>query len=361
MSFDCPRWPPPWPEIGSAIQQAVSSGQWGRYHSQPHDQLQQVIAESLDSPAVRLCASGSAAIEAALKAAGVGPGQEVILAAFDYPGNFRTIESVGAKPVLVDVDQSSLSLSPQSLAAAAGDAVTAVIASHLYGNAAEIVALRNECDERGWTLIEDACQVPGMKIESQQAGTLGHLGTFSFGGSKPLSAGNGGAILTAENRMAVRIDSLLDRPGDVSPLSALQCAALLPQWSRLDQCNQLRNATVRYLESEVLPQLETWQWLSKQQPKVDATHYKVAWAAQSLGHRAKVVHHAKELGLPIGEGFRAMARSSQRRCRKPVGLENAARFGETIFVLDHAALLLDESRHGELGEALLQLHRDTGS
>ncbi len=358
MKFDCPSWPPEWPEIRASINQTIDSGNWGSYRSDQQEQLKTAISATFSASHVRLCCSGTAAIEIALKAAGVRPGHEVILAALDYPGNFRTIELVGARPVLVDVDQ-TLSIDPKSLAAVAAADVRAVIASHIYGNAADIKNLKSECDRRGWVLIEDACQVPGMTIGGAPAGSIGHLGTLSFGGSKPLTAGSGGAILTNESRFAVKIDSILDRPSDASPLSPLQAAALLPQLQRLQECNQRRVATVRHLESKVISHLARWLWLSQSREHVEPAYYKVAWAAQSAEHRAAIIDLAAKLGLPIGEGFRSMVRSSERRCRKPVALHQSTRLGETIFVLDHAALLIREDRYRELGDMLQQLEQHT--
>lgn len=359
MRFDCPPWPPQWPDIRTAITATIDSGSWGSYRSCEQEQLKEAISTSSLVDYVRLCASGSAAIEIALRAAGVGPGDEAVVAAFDYPGNFRTVELVGARPVLIDVKEKTLSINPEQLEAVASDNVRAVIASHLYGNAADIHRLREFCDECSWILIEDACQVPGMKIGGSAAGSIGHLGTLSFGGSKPLTAGNGGAILTNDSRFAARIDGMLDRPSDVNPLSVMQAAALLPQLTRLSQCNELRVKAIGYLESNVIEQLQSWKFLSPLRGQVQPTHYKIAWAARSIEHRAAIIKRATELGLPMGEGFRAMARSSERRCRKPVALEQSSRFGETVFVLDHAALLLPSDRHRELGELLVQVEKET--
>ncbi len=341
------------------VDEIIDSGQWGCYRSGQQEQLKLAIGEAFSAGHVRLCCSGTAAIELALKAAGVRAGDEVMVAAFDYPGNFRTIELVGARPVLIDVDEYSLGIDASQLADAAGPQVRAVIASHLFGKAADVGELRAQCDDRGWILIEDACQVPGMTINGSAAGSIGHLGTLSFGGSKPLTAGNGGALLTNESRFAARLDSMIDRPSDAYPLSPLQAASLLPQLQRLADCNRQRIETVRYLESQVIVQLESWRWLSGLTKSVSPAHYKVAWAVRSPEQRAAIISRAAEVGLPIGAGFRSMSRSSERRCRKPVALERATRLGETVLVLDHAALLLGQDRHQQLGDLLLQLEQET--
>ncbi len=359
MPFRCPDWPPSWPEIEESVLAAVRSGQWGRYRSEMAENLQTQLAQRFQSRHVRLCCSGSAAIETALRAAGVGSGDEVIVSAYDYPGNLRGVELVGARPVLVDVARDSFGIDPHDLARAAGEKVRAVISSHLFGVATEMAALRQGCDDRGWVLIEDACQVPGMRIGEKPAGSFGHFAALSFGGSKPLSAGSGGALLTSDLRLSARLGPLLDRPSDVIPLSSLQAAVLLPQMERLQELCQQRTETVSFLETEVSDRLQDWRWLSPLSSGVAPSHYKIAWQAKSAPHRRRIVEQASRLGLPIGEGFRDHSRCSQRRCRKPVSLPRSTELGETVFVLDHSALLIESSQHSELAQYLTELHDRT--
>ena len=372
MPLRIPTWPPQWPEIEACVVRSIRSGEWGNYHSQACESLCDDLARRFQVRHVRLCCSGSAAVEIALRAAGIGPGDEVILSAFDYPGNFRTAELLGARPVLIDLAPDSVRMSVENLQAAGSGRVKAVIASHLFGVPADIGRIRQWCDDQGWVLIEDACQVPGMQIEIppgeqsegrsdllSPAGSLGHFGTLSFGGSKPLTAGNGGALLTNDPRLAARLGPLLDRPSDVMPLSPLQAAALRPQLDRLDETNRRRRATVDFIQSHVVPRLGRWQWLSPTDPSVSPSYYKTAWAAEDEGHRQRILQESARLGLPIGEGFKSMTRCSERRCRKPASLPHAERIGNTLFVLDHTALLVDADQYPTLAEALIDLHDAT--
>ena len=357
--FQCPSWPPAWPEISAAANAAIESGDWGRYRSDLQEQVCQSIGELAAAPHVRLCGSGTAAVELSLRAAGVGPGNEVVLAAFDYPGNLRSIEVTGARAVLVDIDPETMGMDPCGLENAASENVRAVIASHLYGNAARITEIKEICDAHQWVLIEDACQVPGMTIDDVPAGRTGHLATFSFGGSKPLTAGNGGAILTSESRFIAKINSLLDRPSDTQPLSSLQSAVLVPQLKRLTELHQMRRATVEFLQRDVIADLRSWRFLSKPQRNIESSHYKIAWSAQTTEHRDRILQQSVDFGLPVGEGFRSHHKCSPRRVRKPAGLDNAAAMGDSLFVLDHSALLLQPERYSELADALCELERST--
>jgi dTDP-4-amino-4,6-dideoxygalactose transaminase len=300
----------------------------------------------------RLTCSGSAAIELALRASRVGPGDEVILAAYDYPGNFRSIEILGACPVLVDVAPGSPCIDSDQIEIAASDKVVAVIASHLYGQAADIAALRQICDERGWILIEDACQVPGMRIGDRPAGSFGDVAALSFGGSKPITAGSGGALLAGNERLAARLSAIIDRPSDTFPLSPLQAAVIPPQLDRLDELNQRRSETAKFL-IDAFPEVD---WIDSNQDDVVPAHYKLAW--KETPHAAANESDTKSgsaegsPSLPIGEGFRTTAGASDRRCRKPVPLDRSIELSETCMLLDHRALLIEADRYAELADLL---------
>lgn len=359
MQFKCPCWPPDSSELNAEIQAAVSqlvdSGEWARYKS-PHQELvRKSLAELSGCEHVRLCGSGSAAVEIALRAAGVGPGDEVIVAAYDYGGNFRAIEAVGAKPVLVDVAPNSVTINAEQVAQFANGpdagSIKSVLVSHLYGVAAPVQPLRDLCDQKNWTLIEDACQVPGMNIDGRPAGSFGDIATFSFGGSKPLTAGNGGAVVTNSSRMSSRMNALLDRPSDSQPLSSLQCAVLLPQLNHLPKLNAKRRATISQLASVALG---TWTFLSGPVDSVLASHYKAAWLCDSQETRDRAIEKAAANGLPMGVGFRSMSRSSERRCRKPFPLDRSLQLEEQIVLLDHTALLVEPDQISVLIDCLAE-------
>ncbi len=356
MPFDCPAWPPRWPEIEDAVGRLFRSGDWGRYHAEVCAQLETCLRELFATEHVRLCCSGTAALEIALRASKIGPQDEVILAAYDYPGNFRTVELLGARPVLVDVAADSPCIDPGQVAEVAGDRVRAVIASHLYGNPAPMAELRQICDQRGWMLIEDACQAIGMEIEGRPIGHHAHVATLSFGGSKLISAGSGGALLIHAPSLGARLGPLLDRPGDVFPLAPLQAAVINPQLDRLEQMNRCRDEVARYLQRDVNPRLSQWRWMSPERDGINPAYYKVAWMAQSSEHRQQIIEASEREGLPIGSGFRTMSGCSPRRCGKPVPTPRSDELSECLFVLDQRALLLKPPQRGELGEALRRVH-----
>ena len=184
-----PEWPVPDPDVADALRKAYESGSWGKYHGGNVERLEEQLAKYHDVPFALTCGSGTFAVEAALRSLKVGPGDEVILAAYDYPGNFHAVHAVGAMPVLVDVEAANWNLAPEQLAHAINPKTRAIIASHLHGG---VVPVREVCDfatAHGLLVVEDAAQAPGAIVQGRRAGTWGDVGILSFGGSKLLTAG----------------------------------------------------------------------------------------------------------------------------------------------------------------------------
>src|SRR6516164_9770115 len=115
-----PAWPLPDDAVAEALQAAWRDGSWGKYDGGRVRQLEERLAAEHGGGYALTCGSGTFAVELALRALKVGPGDEVILAAYDYPGNFLAIHAVGATPVLADVDPDNFNLAPEALADAIG-------------------------------------------------------------------------------------------------------------------------------------------------------------------------------------------------------------------------------------------------
>ncbi len=133
-----PLWPLPDPEIDQLVQQALRSGSWGRYEAEYGSRLVEQLRELHGVEHVMTCCSGTLAVELALRGLRVRPGDEVILAGYDFPGNFRAIEAVGAFPVLVDIEPRTWCLAAGQLQAAVNRQTRAVIVSHLHGGLADM-------------------------------------------------------------------------------------------------------------------------------------------------------------------------------------------------------------------------------
>lgn len=340
-----PLWPPRDRAIEQSLQDAWASGQWGNYHSDLADQLTDSLAELMHIDEVRLCCSGTMAVELALRGVGIQSGDEVVLAAYDYPGNLRCIELLGATPVLVDVEAGGVTMSLSSLQQVDRPAVKAVLISHLYGQLADVQAIRKVCDERGWMLVEDACQVPGAGWSGsnrvRSVGAMSHVSTLSFGGSKPLTAGSGGAVMTNDDHVAARIRSYAERPSDTFGLSPLQCAVLIPQLLSLGAMNERRLRNVHQLAEldwESIGIRLIQQDIGDNRP----SYYKLALAVRNSDRRADLRHQLAAIGITTGEGFRSAHRMSERRVGKPVSLENASHLTDELVLIDHRFLLAED-------------------
>lgn len=370
-----PCWPSDQDEITEAVVRAISSGHWSRYSNgpnaidgSPHHRLTEKLHQNFRSPFVRLVSSGTAAVELALRVCRLGPGDEIILSAFDYPGNLRCISMLGADPVMVDIQPRRWSIDVQQVVDAISPQTKAILASHLYQNMADISELRRIADEAGIYLIEDACQSPGAEImtpagTTKAAGTIGHIGTLSFGGTKLLTSGNGGAILTEDARLAQRLTVALERPSDTFPLSQLQSASLLPQIESLAYWNTKRQQGARWF-TEQLAKLSSDQGANSMfflphlvSADSSASLYKFAFFTGTASIRDQLLTRVRVLGIPCGHGFPCFAKRAARRSREISDLAYAARAAETTVVLDHRALIADlplrEEIVGEVAKAMM--------
>lgn len=350
-----PPWPPADDEVRDALLRAYVSGDWGRYHGDHCEALRMKLADQFGVSRVTLCCSGTFAVELALRAAGVTAGDEVILAAYDFSGNFRAIEAVGARPVLVDVDPGTFSLDATQLDDALSPSVSAIIVSHLHGRLAPIGDVRRFADHHGLMLVEDACQCPGATIDGLPAGAIGHVGVLSFGGSKLLTAGRGGALLTTDEALHQRAKVFANRGNDAFALSELQAAVLAPQLDRLAERNTRRAAAVARLMAALAnsPQLDVPRPLTE---TYRPTYYKLGmhFRATDRSGRADFITAAQKRGLPIDAGFRGFARRSSRRCRRVGDLPHAAATADDMLVLHHPVLLEPDDVIDQLAVAMIE-------
>lgn len=337
-----PDWPPPDAEVAEALARAAGDGSWGRYHGPHGTQLTERLAELFDIPHVTLCCSGTIAVELALRGLRVGPADEVILAGYDFGGNFHSILATGAQPVLVDIDPARATLDPTELAGALSKQTKAIVVSHLHGGVARMPAICEFAAEHGLAVVEDACQMPGGTLEGRPLGTWGDVGVLSFGGSKLLTAGRGGALLTRRADVHQRIKLLTERGNQTVPLSELQAAVLLPQLDRLAERNARRRAAVERLTSQ-LRELPGLSPLGQADPDAEPGYYKLGWRydAEQFGGRSRDDFSAavRAEGVALDPAFRDFAGKSRSRCRHVGSLTHSREAGRSLLVLHHPVLL----------------------
>lgn len=368
---ELPQGPPPWPKPLPAVREALAAawgdGSWGRYHGPHGERLQAALQELTATQHSWLCASGTVAVELALRGLKVGAGDEVILAAYDFPGNFRAIEAVGARPVLVDLAPHSWSIDVAAVAEATSPQAKAIIVSHLHGSLADMPRLRQVADQNGLAIVEDVCQAPGAVMAHRPAGSWGDVGVFSFGGSKLLTAGRGGALVTNRPDIVQRLRVFCDRGNDAFPLSELQAAVLLPQFQHLADDNQRRRQNATRLQS-ASDSLDSHDCVSLIPLRL--THgladqpvfYKLPWllAAGAIDSdeialaqvRREFIAAVRAEGVALDEGFRGFALRTTQRCRAIGALSRARQAAARTVLLHHPVLLESAETVCQTGRAM---------
>ncbi|QDV68179.1 L-glutamine:scyllo-inosose aminotransferase [Rosistilla carotiformis] len=358
-SLPLPNWPPATAAIADSIRDVVQSGDWGSYTAQAAKLLASQLASAFQVEHVRLCGSGTAAIELALQAVQVRPESEVILAGYDYPGNIRAIESVGGKPVIVDTQPGRWVIDVDQVENAINDSTSAILASHLYGNLFDAERLRAIADTHRIALIEDACQVHGASLAGRPAGSWGDVGILSFGGSKLMTSGSGGAMLMSDDRIAQRATLAAERPSPVAPLCGLQAAALLPQLSTLPAWNAQRRVAVGRLKDRLRPS-RLWRFAEETPGEAETTYFKVAWFLPPAVDREAVIAAGLAAGIPLGPGFNGFLRRARRRYRTLGELRESGICGERSVVMDHRVLLANAEVIDCVAERLLAIENAIG-
>lgn len=360
-----PAWPGPDPEIFAALEAAYQDGSWGKYHGGNCDRLEAELRAHLGVEHVLLCGSGTFAVELALRALQIGPGDEVLLAGYDYAGNFLNVHAVGGQPVLVDVDPANWNLSLEHLEHAIGRNSKALIVSHLHGGIVHMREVMALAEAHGLAVIEDAAQCPGARVQGRSAGTWGDAGIVSFGGSKLLSAGRGGALLTSSAEVHQRARTLRARGNLLCPLSELQAAVVLPQLRKLDGRNEERLLSVRGLATLLagVPGLT----LLRNQPDEGSRpgYYKVGFQfdAEKFGlSRVMFVKALRAEGIAVDEGFTALhVGRSSKRYRAGSTLGEAERAHHGAVVLHHPVLLEGAHALVEIAQAVRKVHAHRGT
>jgi dTDP-4-amino-4,6-dideoxygalactose transaminase len=217
----------------------------------PVEQFESEFADWCGSKYSVGVSSGTAALELALRALEIGPGDEVIVPTNSFIATAEAVSAVGATPRLVDVDEDTSLLTAEIVAAALTPATRCVIPVHLYGRTVEMGPLADLCAEHDLYLIEDACQAHGSTYEGKRAGSIGHVGCFSFYPTKNLGAwGDGGALVTDDEAIAAKVRLLRshgegarhhhEMPARTDRLDGLQAAILSVKLGHLDEANQRR-------------------------------------------------------------------------------------------------------------------------
>ena len=237
------------PDIERQIQEVVSTTSFILGEHVRH--FEQAFAAYLGVNHALGVANGTDALYLALRASGIGPGDEVITASNTFIATTEAITGVGAQIVLVDVDPISYTLDPTQVEAVVTSRTKAIIPVHLYGQPADMNAIMTIAERHGLLVVEDACQAHGAWYEGRRVGTIGHIGCFSCYPGKNLGAfGDAGIIVTNDDSVAERLRLLANHgsmtkyhheiEGWNSRLDTIQAAVLGVKLPHLDEWNAAR-------------------------------------------------------------------------------------------------------------------------
>ena len=212
--------------------------------------LEQALAERLGIEHAVAVSSGTTALACALFALGVGAGDEVLVPDVTFIATANAVTLTGARPVLVDVEPSSLAMNPQLAERAISPRTKAILPVHVSGRAGTLEGILALAKKKGLPVVEDAAEALGVIVRGQPLGTYGELGCFSFSPNKTITTGQGGLVVTRNSGLARRIRELKDQGraergtggDDAHPvlgfnfkLTNLQAAVGLVQLEELDQ------------------------------------------------------------------------------------------------------------------------------
>jgi 8-amino-3,8-dideoxy-alpha-D-manno-octulosonate transaminase len=279
-------------------------------------ELEATISEKLRCGYTQLVSSGTAALTTAFAALGIGAGDEVIMPTFTFVASFECVLSVGAVPVLVDVDE-TLTLDPQAVRRAITPRTKCVMPVHMCGAMADMDALVAICKEHKLILLEDACQSFGGSYKGKALGTIGDAGTFSFDFVKIITCAEGGAIVTNSKDLYVKLDGYsdhghdhvgADRGADLHPflgynfrISELHAAVGLAQVRKLDQFIAINKKNCEQLKA-ILSQVPDISFRPIPDPEGDIYTF-LSWFLPTEGATKAVMAELKQQNAAAGNMY----------------------------------------------------------
>ena len=215
----------------------------------------------LDGRSAVAVSSGTAGLHLGLLAAGIGPGDEVIVPSFTFAATANSVALTGATPVFADIDIHTFCLAPDAVRAALTERTAGIMPVHLYGHPADMTALTAIAQERGVQLFEDAAQAHGARWAGARVGTFGTFAMFSLYPTKNMTSGEGGMVSTGDDAVARRLRLLrnqgMERPyenevvGFNARMTNIHAAIGRVQLGRVLDWTEQRRATAEYFDAHL--------------------------------------------------------------------------------------------------------------
>ena len=350
---------PSWPVFGEKelrlLREVVESGVWG-VGGKMKEKFERKFAELQDAKYALTVANGTLAIEVALRAAGIGKGDEVILPSYTFVGTASPVVYVNAKPVFVDIDPETYCIDPEAVEKAVTERTKAIIPVHVAGQPADMDRLTEIAETYNLTLIEDAAQAHCSEWDGRRVGAIGDMGIFSFQSSKNLNCGEGGAIVTNDDELYSLCWSIHNcgrelggewyrhvRLGGNCRMTEFQAAILLAQLDRLEEQSRRREENALYL-TERLSAVSGVEPL-KRLPKVTRHSYHLYifryLESEFEGlSRDRFIEALRAEGIPCSPGYTPLHRMDFLNGRVSGRLENTERacYREAVWLKQNVLL-----------------------
>ncbi len=246
--------------------------------------FERAFAAYIGTPHAIAVSSGTAGLHLAIRALGIGEGDEVIVPSFTFIAAANAIRYERATPVFADIDRSSLNLSPSSIEAAITPKTRAILAVHTFGRPAEMDAVLDIAHRHNLLVIEDACEAIGAEFDGRKAGSFGDAAVFAFYPNKQITTGEGGMVVTRSADLAAHIRALRNQGryddsnwlqhaelGYNYRISEINCALGLAQLNRIEEILARREQTAR-LYQEHLSDIDGLML-----PSLEAPRSRISW------------------------------------------------------------------------------------
>lgn len=316
--------PPEWPIFDEsdrkALNDVMESRIWGGYHESVGELERQFAAYHGAAHGIAM-ANGTVSLEIALSAAGIKPGDEVIVSPITFVASATAILRIGAVPVFVDIDPRTINLDPNKVAKHINNRTRAIVVVHFAGHPADLDQFTEICDRHGLVMIEDCAHAHGAAWHEQRVGSFGSFGSFSFQASKNMTAGEGGMLITNDAELAERARSISNqgrrsggawyehaRLGTNARLTGFQATLLLNQLRRLPEQLETRMARARRLQDGLrrVPGLMPTPQMLDERVSTHGFHiFSMMFDQTGFGgaSRPRVIEALQAEGLPVTAGY----------------------------------------------------------
>lgn len=386
-TLSIPDWPQATEHCRENVLDALDSGNWCR--GPWIDRLEEAFADYHDADHAIAVSNGTVAIELALRAVGVEPGDEVIVPSYSFIASASAVPAVGAIPRFADTDPATYNLDPDAVSDRITDETVGIVGVHFAGYPMDLDELLPICEEHDLFLIEDCAHAQGSEWKGEKVGTFGAFGTFSFQESKSLPCGEGGIVVTDDDVLAERAATMQNvgrSHGETgyrhyalssnSRLSELQAALAVAQLEKLPEENEIREAN----EALLVDELEDVDGVhtKPRDDRITARGYcveNVRYDPDAFGglSRDRFVEAMREEGVPVFDGYEvpiyrqpAFFRDQVRRLLPPgvdvpdyrnLHLPGAERLCRENVAYTHRVLLADEEGILTIPDAIRKIRR----